>query len=393
MEFCGRTVAKNKLEMKTENIQQRKKQLAERIIARIKTETFSKAETVPGLLRAWTAYRLKNPVHKFGKRERAFNLIEWEARKKLGNVERLRRAYEHGSRSHRAKIRHDFKKAMHLSVKFTDADFERAIAAAKDAKRVIPALGTACNLPARNAGAGLPCGYYLIPIYRRDISYNPAAKDATIQATAGAPNRWRSPGETEFNRWGRAVGYTRASDDSDIRSVARIKGQTLRYDFQEPDKKLETYHWTLPEGYTWGFDNNGVKAYRLNSPSDDYHPTSANLRQKNAAANIITAIENNRETRLRLAAEQTAEAAAAQGVYVCAADSLRAGNCLEGTRRWAERHALDLKQHYAAPDLLKRTGDDYGRLRLAIAAAVIRDRQERERGYGNLDDHRIAQRP
>jgi hypothetical protein len=93
--------------------------------------------------------------------------------------------------------------------------------------------------------------------------------------------------------------------------------------------------------------------------------------------------------RLRWAAENAAEIAQNEGVFVCLADSIRAGNCKIGTLNFAERHRLDTSRHYTAIELLAQANGDAGRVRLAITAARFRHNQEMDRGYCDLSEHTV----
>lgn len=190
-------------------------------------------------------------------------------------------------------------------------------------------------------------------------------------------------GETEWKN-GNPIGYTRATHDNHVRSLALIRADDARtVDYALHDTFVVV---TLPEGYVWGSDANGLRA--LHGP-DDYHPTAAELLGKNAAAKIVAAIDERVATRKRMAAEREAEAAEVAGVFVCVADSRRAGNCVAGTISFAQRHGLNPSRHYSAPELLALANGDTGRVRLAIKAACIRDRQEREQGFALLTEHAV----
>ena len=95
-----------------------------------------------------------------------------------------------------------------------------------------------------------------------------------------------------------------------------------------------------------------------------------------------------RETRQRMAAERAVEAAAVAGVYVCLADSIRAGNCRQGTLNFGQRHGLDPARHYSAPDLLAMANGDASRVRVAVTAARLRHEREMTAGVCELADHR-----
>jgi len=78
----------------------------------------------------------------------------------------------------------------------------------------------------------------------------------------------------------------------------------------------------------------------------------------------------------------------AAGIYVCAADSYRAGNCRPGTASFAQRHNLDMSRHYTAGELLEISNGDTRFVRAAVVSALRRERREVAQGYALLSDHR-----
>ena len=209
-------------------------------------------------------------------------------------------------------------------------------------------------------------------------------KDASVISTKTESHLIHTDGETEWKN-GKAVKYTRATNDNYVRSLAVIRdAQTLDYVCHET-----RYTITLPVGFTWGIDGNGLRAVMIGT-ADDYHPSSAELIHECCVpGSIAHKIRANRDERQKWAAQHAAELADIDGVFVCLADSLRAGNCRQGTLNFAERHGLDIRKHYAAPDLLAQANGDQGRVRLAITAARIRHNREEANGFCLLGDHTV----
>jgi hypothetical protein len=173
--------------------------------------------------------------------------------------------------------------------------------------------------------------------------------------------------------------------DNYVRSFAVIRdNQTLDVAFHTHE-----YQLVLPPEYMWAKDDHGLKLMMADSRQDDYHPTAEDLYGKNTVDRLVHNLNVNRDRRLKLKAEIVADMAETEGVYVGVKDSLRAGNCLSGTRSWAENHQLDVRKHYPAPTLLTMVNGDYGRVRLAIKSALIRHKNEMERGYALLEDHLV----
>lgn len=208
-------------------------------------------------------------------------------------------------------------------------------------------------------------------------------KDATL-----APCVSKSHGhhESGFTTWKnhRPKSYDRAVHDNYVRSFGLIVSP----------RRLETiFHETqvaivLPDGFIWDRDANGLRAVDAASRRDDYHPDAAELLRKDAAAHIVGKINANRDRRREMAAKLAVEAAAVQGVYVCLADSIRAGNCRQGTLQFGQRHGLEAARHYSAPELLALANGDASRVRLAVTAARLRHEKEMAAGVCELSDHR-----
>jgi hypothetical protein len=212
---------------------------------------------------------------------------------------------------------------------------------------------------------------------------NMSGEDATIEPTRRSSHGHHNSGETTWKN-GEPVSYTRAQHDNFVRSFALIRPadpRTVDYVFHLTEVSL-----TLPDGYVWGNDINGLRAVH---GADDFHVSAPDLLAKNAVEKIVEFISKNAETRRRRAAELLAEKAEIEGIFCCVADSLRAGNCLAGTRGFAERHQLDIHRHYHAPELLQIANGDTSRVRIVIQAARNQARIDAERGFSVLAEHAL----
>ncbi len=148
---------------------------------------------------------------------------------------------------------------------------------------------------------------------------------------------------------------------------------------------------TLPDGFVWDIDRNGLRILRADGA--DYHLTGQDLAHvivDTLLFRLNTNAQIRRDAELRAKADRVAFMADKAGVWVCAADSLRAGNCLAGTEAFAHRHNIDTTRHYPAKTLLDMANGDAGRVRLAISAASLRHKRELERGFSILEDHVLA---
>lgn len=296
-------------------------------------------------------------------------------------------------RNYLAGLRRREKAAIEYDSSTLDGVLERA--ASEESRRAelrevarLRAIVTGEHLPPRHlppCEAGILVGGFSGDLARKHgASIDLRGRDRTMNSTRGPSFGIHEDGHTEWKR-GKPCGYTRAVHDNYVRSFAVIVDpQTLDYVFHCTRVQV-----TLPDGYRWHYDQNGLRAIREASPADDYHPTAHCLLAKYAATHIVRRLEDLRERREAMRAATTVEAARAAGVWVCLADSLRAGNCLQGTLAFGERHGLDRSRHYEAPELLAIANGDASRVRLAVTAARLRHEREVEAGVCQLKDHQV----
>ncbi len=213
-------------------------------------------------------------------------------------------------------------------------------------------------------------------------------------AAVYGPSRIVSEAGSWMDKHDRPTAYSYAKYWSPGRHICYLRAFGVLRDAQTLDYVIHTTESrvALPEQYEWVRDENGLALRRVDSHRDDYHPSIHDLRS--GADALVNRLETNRARRLEMATKLAAEKASLEGVYVCAADSVRAGNCLQGTKTWAQNSGLDPSRHYPAGELLElavigKTRPDYGRLRLAITAAVIQHRKDVEHGYALLSEHRV----
>lgn len=210
-------------------------------------------------------------------------------------------------------------------------------------------------------------------------------KDWAIYPTRGSSHLVMEEGHTDWQN-GKPKDYTRATRDNFVRSFAVIRDpRTIDFAIHLTELRL-----VLPDGLQWGVDGNGLHA--IDAQGDDYHPSAGELAliHKNPDY-LLQKIATNRDARRRAKAEAAASRAELEGVQVCMADSLRGGNCRSGTEAWAQRHQISPDQHIPALKLLDLAGHDSpDRVRLAIAAATRRHRQEVARGFAVLSEHQVS---
>jgi hypothetical protein len=236
-------------------------------------------------------------------------------------------------------------------------------------------------LPACTAGVLVPID--VVTARRMGAYIDMRGKDATLWETRRQSYGNHCAGETEWKN-GKPQHYTRATHYNYVRSLALITSPTT-VDYICHTTRVRV---ALPAGYSWDVDPDGLRVVCDDSRRDDYHPDAADLLRRNATEYITGQLRANRERRQMFAAQRAAELAKIQGVYVCLADSLRAGNCPVGTRAFAARHGLDTRQHYEAPALLGLANGEANRVRLAITAARLRHERELKAGYCLLAEHR-----
>lgn len=182
---------------------------------------------------------------------------------------------------------------------------------------------------------------------------------------------------------GKAVSYCRAANITYIRSFGIILSDK-RAIFYIADKKLEV---ALPEGIKWGIDSNGIK---INKGKDDFHPTAREILSANPVEAMTGELVRNSEIRKKNELELAVELADSEGVFVCAKDSLRAGNCLQGTIQFANNNGINVRRHYSAVELLSLAiKSDFQRFKLVIKVACNRWKREMERGYSLVEDHAL----
>jgi len=171
-------------------------------------------------------------------------------------------------------------------------------------------------------------------------------------------------------------------------AIIRRDSRFIEFGYDDESKILEA-----PYGYYWARDSHGLKLQARACKADDYHPDADDLRDYSKRA-IRAKIIKNRDQRRELAREQkrknqTIADLEARGVWVCAADSVRAGNCREGTRSFARQHGLSVERHYRPSEILSHANGNTDRALLAVFSAAKRDAKERRRGYAVLQDHVI----
>lgn len=205
-------------------------------------------------------------------------------------------------------------------------------------------------------------------------------KDAQLLATKRDSYGIHYDSTPSVKRNGKWTGFERAQHDNYVRSFALIiNPTTIDYAFHKTVVRL-----TLPDTCSWSSDSNGFKI--VQGP-DDYHPDAEELLDKDAVSKLLLKLSERAATRKLYAAQKAAEAAEMEGVFCCVADSIRAGNCRQGTMQFAVNHQLDPQRHYKATELLRIANGEAGRVRLVIRAACNRHKSELELGYSKLSNH------
>lgn len=124
-------------------------------------------------------------------------------------------------------------------------------------------------------------------------------------------------------------------------------------------------------------------AFREHATGEEYHVGVERAPRAKAAA----AFAQRASVRESAVIAALVERGEADGVYVCLADSLRAGNCRAGSESYAARHNLDASRHYPAGDLRSIANGDAKFVRAAIIAAFRRHSREMRQGFALLSDH------
>jgi hypothetical protein len=176
-----------------------------------------------------------------------------------------------------------------------------------------------------------------------------------------------------------------------IESWGLVVGGTLRACIDLGAQGVKTFLLRPWRGWRWHIDDNGI-CLKDGSGKRDYHPTASDL--------IMLPTTKQMAEAARLGYEQRKEAAALEremrnacknsereGLSVCLSDSLAAGNCRAGTLNWAQRHGFVAGHHYKPSQLLAMSNGDTPRVRIVIAKALQRHRQEMRQGYADLAYH------
>lgn len=182
-------------------------------------------------------------------------------------------------------------------------------------------------------------------------------------------------------RYSNSCHYTKYDRSLRVRSyLVASRGRKALYVLDNAE-----YRVTLPSGYRWNSDDNGIFAERV-SDGCDYHPTSEELIQGGDA--IVAELERHADARIvAKRAERRLKDQDLADVWVCFKDSRRAGNCAAGTLSFTDRHGLSARKHYRADKLLAIANGNERQVRLAVAVAAKRHELEQQRGYCLLREH------
>jgi hypothetical protein len=262
----------------------------------------------------------------------------------------------------------------------------RSIAAADAYIAAYPArcyAYTALGSPAKIIPRKYPANAHALPCGADEadalgVSVCKRGKDWTVEGSHRTSHS-HTPGETTWKN-GRAVGYTRAINTTTIRALAVMLSPAL----VRADLNGKLIAVTAPTGCAWSLDANGL---RITRGPDDYHPEGIDFLCADPTAQMLVKLEANAATRRATALRALAENAANEGIFVCLADSIRAGNCRAGSESFAARHNLHRARHYGAIELLTLANGDSARVRLAITAAKYRHAADLSRGYSMLAEH------
>ena len=127
-------------------------------------------------------------------------------------------------------------------------------------------------------------------------------------------------------------------------------------------------------------------AFRERATGEEYH-FAHTIRHRHPVREAREAFDRRASQRDHAEIAALVERGEAADIYVCAADSYRAGNCRAGTSSFASRHDLDIARHYRAGEIASIANGDAQFVRAAIIAAVRRNRREIARGYCDVAEH------
>lgn len=89
----------------------------------------------------------------------------------------------------------------------------------------------------------------------------------------------------------------------------------------------------LSRGYEWDYDGSIVQSSDYNY---EYHPSSEDLTSRYPVAVMVRKLKENKQKRLEIIRQNQLFLEQIKGTFVTLNDSRRAGNCVEGSLRYAE---------------------------------------------------------
>lgn len=198
--------------------------------------------------------------------------------------------------------------------------------------------------------------------------------------------------ESQYKGNGRWKTIQRAGHVVMVEAWAQIRddGRTVIIRAGNLHRRLESG----PDHY-WQHDALGFALVRI-SDQEDYHPSAENLMAPGPNGYFDgEATVNSIKRSIEWAAIRRAEITSRNqtlidgdldGVWVSFVDSLRAGNCREGSRQWAAQKRINIRHHHLAAKLMDLGWQD-GRLVAAVKMAVARHKREMAEGFCALCDH------
>ena len=227
-----------------------------------------------------------------------------------------------------------------------------------------------------------------------------------VRCNNGRIQNWESPEaiKAPFNpcyetinngRYSSKCTYTHYTYRPQVGSYAILPqhGLWILYRYAKKLTKL-----SVPFGYTWTKDQNGICLISKTNKNIDYHPTSDDLRdysKKSIREKALNLHKIRKDERKKIRAEKKKEGetlsaiknAENLGLLLCIKDSTQAGNCFAGTMNFARNHGLDPQKHHK-PTILLSLNDMQERIKLVIAVAMRRHKREISQGFCNLSDHK-----
>jgi hypothetical protein len=241
-----------------------------------------------------------------------------------------------------------------------------------------------CRRACRSVPVTVPLGKAGKSVLARFQAANPRLREWSLGTEAtGEASHMKSVGDN--SDWRKKSTFRRGVAVQSVATCTDFRVAVFIFDGA-------THNIVAPRGWRWDRDTNGLRLRSCSDKTVDYHPTASEL--LGDVKEIAREARKNAATRKAAAKAVKADAAAVKraeefGVYVCLADSIRAGNCRAGSEAFGRSHGFDASKHYAPVELLASANGQTRFVALACTAALRRTIREINQGYSVIAEHQV----